>query len=42
MVDSLNPYTEYVCIIAAHTVAGLGPYTVELLVRTQEDSKCSC
>jgi len=33
---------EYVCIIAANTVVGLGPYTVELLVRTQEDSKYSC
>jgi len=38
-VDSLSPYTEYICIVAASTIVGLGPYTVEFHVQTQQDGK---
>ena len=38
-VDSLSPYTTYVCIVAAYTSAGTGPVSVEISVQTQETSE---
>ena len=37
VIESLNPHTEYVCIIAATTAIGIGPYSTELNVRTEPD-----
>ena len=36
-IDSLVPFTTYVCIIAAHTSVGLGPYSTAVFVTTDED-----
>ena len=36
-VQSLRPYTEYSCSVAAHTVIGMGPYSVSILAITDED-----
>ena len=36
-VDTLVPFTTYVCIIAEHTSVGLGPYSTALIVTTHED-----
>ena len=36
-VDSLDPYTNYICIIAANTVVGKGPFSVELNIRTDPE-----
>ena len=36
-VDSLVPFTTYVCVIAAHTSVGLGPYSTAVFVTTHED-----
>ena len=38
-VDSLSPYTTYVCIVAAYTSAGTGPVSAEMSVQTQESSE---
>ena len=37
-VESLHPYYDYVCSVAAVTI-GPGPYTSPLLVRTLEDGE---
>ena len=39
-VESLHPYYDYVCSVAAVTI-GPGPYTSPLLVRTLEDGEYS-
>ena len=36
-VDRLDPHTDYVCIFAANTVIGTGPFSLELNVRTAQD-----
>ena len=36
-VESLRPYTQYSCSVAAHTVIGRGPYSIPLLALTNED-----
>ena len=36
-VESLRPYTQYSCSVAAHTVIGMGPYSIPLLALTNED-----
>jgi receptor-type tyrosine-protein phosphatase Q len=36
-VDSLNPHTDYICIIAANTYVGIGPFSLEITVRTEQD-----
>ena len=36
-VTSLSPYTTYLCSVAALTSVGLGPYTIPLTVRTDEE-----
>jgi len=38
-VDSLSPYTTYVCIVAAYTSAGIGPVSAEVSVQTLETSE---
>ena len=38
-VESLHPYYDYVCSVAAVTI-GPGPYTSPLTVRTFEDGEC--
>ena len=37
--ESLHPFYEYVCSVAAITI-GPGPYTSRLRVRTFEDGEC--
>ena len=39
IVDFLNPHTEYVCMIAANTAIGTGPFSTELNVWTEQDGK---
>ena len=41
-VASLKPFTRYVCIIAARTPVGLGPFSTTITVMTPEDGKSSC
>ena len=36
-VDTLDPHTNYICIIAANTIIGTGPFSLELNVRTAQD-----
>ena len=38
-VTSLDPFTRYVCIIAARTSVGLGPFSTTIMVMTPEDGK---
>ena len=39
---SLRPYTTYICVIAAVTSAGVGPFSTTFVVRTPEDGKEQC
>jgi len=32
----LHPYYNYECKVAAHTIAGTGPYTQAVIVQTHE------
>ena len=41
-VDSLLPFTVYICSIAASSSVGMGPFSTILSISTQEDSKLSC
>ena len=36
-VDSLDPHTDYICTIAANTDIGIGPYSLEIIVMTEQD-----
>ena len=36
-VDSLDPHTNYICIIAANTAIGIGPFSLEIIVMTGQD-----
>ena len=38
-IDSLSPYTTYVCVIAAMTSIGVGPSSGNVTLRTLEDGK---
>ena len=38
-VTNLRPYRTYVCIIAAATSVGLGPFSISVTVETPEDGK---
>ena len=38
-VTSLSPYTIYLCSVAAQTTVGLGPYTLPLMIRTDQEGK---
>ena len=35
-ITNLEPYTDYVCVVAAATAAGLGPFSTLVHVRTLE------
>ena len=39
-VISLRPHRTYLCIIAAATSVGLGPFSRSITVKTPEDGKC--
>ena len=34
--DSLQPFTTYVCRIAARTVVGIGPYSIAVVATTEQ------
>ena len=36
VIHSLRPFTTYVCVIAAETSAGTGPFSISLTVQTNE------
>ncbi len=38
-IENLVPYTVYACMVAASTVAGVGPFSGIFTVTTNEDSK---
>ncbi len=38
-VTTLRPYRTYVCVIAATTSAGLGPFSTSVTVETPEDGE---
>ena len=35
----LRPFTTYICVIAAQTAVGVGPYSITYQVTTLEDGK---
>ena len=37
--DSLKPFTTYVCRIAARTVVGIGPYSIAVIATTEQAGK---
>ena len=39
ILDSLQPYTTYVCRIAARTSIGIGPYSIAVVVTTEPSGK---
>lgn len=39
VIQSLEPFTIYLCAIAAVTNAGMGPFTTPLTVQTNETGK---
>ena len=39
ILDSLMPYTTYEWTVAAHTTAGMGPFSSPATVRTSPDGK---
>ena len=42
VIQSLRPFTTYVCVIAAETSAGTGPFSISLTVRTNEAGRLHC
>ena len=36
VIQSLRPFTMYICVIAAETSAGTGPFSISLIVQTNE------
>ena len=38
-ISGLDPYTTYVCVVAAQTSIGVGPFSHVYLIQTQEDGK---
>ena len=40
IVDSLDPHSHYVCIIAANTFVGIGPFSLEVTIRTAQYGDC--
>lgn len=38
-IDALDPHTYYICIIAASTGIGMGPFSLEMNVQTEQDGK---
>ena len=41
-IGSLTPFTTYICIIAARTNIGIGPFSTVVTVQTLEDGMCYC
>ena len=41
-IAGLDPYTTYVCVAAAETKIGIGPFSNVYTVQTQEDGKSAC
>ena len=37
--DSLRPFTTYVCRIAARTLIGIGPYSIAVVATTEQAGK---
>ena len=35
--DTLAPYTTYSFVIAASTSVGMGPFSIEVMIQTQEE-----
>ena len=35
-VTGLTPYTTYLCIVAASTAIGPGPFSIQVVIRTPE------
>ena len=42
VIQSLRPFTMYICVIAAETSAGTGPFSVSLSVQTNESGTLHC
>lgn len=40
VIQSLRPFITYVCVVAAETGAGIGPFSTAITVQTNESSKC--
>ena len=38
-VDSLRPFTTYICRIAARTIVGVGPFSIAVTAVTSQDGK---
>ena len=38
-ITGLDPYTTYVCVVAAETGIGIGPFSNLYFIQTQEDCK---
>ena len=38
-IGSLKPFTTYICVVAAQTSAGIGPYSTIVMVQTDEDGE---
>lgn len=36
-IDGLDPHTHYVCIIAANTAIGMGPFSPGITIQTETD-----
>ena len=42
VIQSLRPFTMYICVIAAETTAGTGPFSISLIVQTNESGTLHC
>ena len=42
VIQSLRPFTMYICVIAAETSAGTGPFSISLSVQTSESGTLHC
>ena len=40
IITGLDAYTTYVCVVAAETTIGVGPFTHLFFVQTEEAGKC--
>ena len=39
LVERLHPHYEYQCSVAAATIVGIGPYSVPIVINTDEDGE---
>ena len=42
VIPSLRPFTMYMCVIAAETSAGTGPFSISITVKTSESGTLHC